>query len=103
MEKPMQCKPVTRDLFKNVVDISVPQGLDLKRAKAIADARAHEIAPDPMLLAWYDRRAGKFSPHVDFCEFDNRPVWLVFAESRGGNITIDINNEEFIFIYADFS
>jgi len=29
--------------------------------------------------------------------------WIVYAESRGGTIAIDINDEEYIFIYLDAS
>ena len=32
-----------------------------------------------------------------------KPAWVIYAESRGGNITIDINQEEYIFIYLDLS
>ena len=43
-----------------------------------------------MLLAWYDRGAGTFSPRVTCCG-DDKPAWLIYAESRGGDLIIDIN------------
>ena len=103
MNRQTRCPPVERSQLKDPIDISAPSEVDFAGAKDIADRKARELAADPMLLSWYDRQSGKFSPQVDFCEFDNRPVWLVFAESRGGDITIDINKEQFVFVYADFS
>jgi hypothetical protein len=55
-----------------------------------------------MLLAWYEKKTGRYSPPVECCGKE-KPSWVVYAESRGGNITIDINKEEYVFIYADAS
>lgn len=54
-----------------------------------------------MLLAWYDRKRGRFSPNVVCCS-ERKPGWVVYAESRGGNITIDINDESYVFIYTTY-
>ena len=51
-----------------------------------------------MLLAWYDREAGAFSPQVTCCG-DDKPAWLIYAESRGGDLVIDINQEAYVFVY----
>ena len=51
-----------------------------------------------MLLAWYDRGAGQFSPQVTCCG-DAKPTWLIYAESRGGDLVIDINEEAYVFVY----
>ena len=51
-----------------------------------------------MLLAWYDRGAGAFSPQVTCCG-DAKPAWLIYAESRGGDLVIDINEEAYVFVY----
>ena len=51
-----------------------------------------------MLLAWYDRGAGTFSPQVTCCG-DDKPAWLIYAESRGGDLVIDINEEAYVFVY----
>lgn len=41
------------------------EDLDFAAAKAIADREARSINPDTMLLAWFDRRRGTFSPRVE--------------------------------------
>ena len=51
-----------------------------------------------MLLAWYDRDAGAFSPQAPCCT-DDKPGWLVYAESRGGDLVIDLNREAYVFVY----
>jgi hypothetical protein len=95
----VECIPLTRDMLTNPDDIGVTDTpLTFARARAIADRRARELAPDPMLLAWYDRDAGVFSPQVTCCG-DDKPAWLIYAQSRGGDLVIDINHEAYVFIY----
>jgi hypothetical protein len=53
-----------------------------------------------MLMAWYESSSGSFSPNVQCCS-EHKPGWVVYAESRGGHITIDIKDEEYIFIYRE--
>ena len=96
-----RCEILTRGVLTNPVLIH--QGpLDFGQAREIADQKARELGEDPMLLAWYEAKSGKFSPPVECCN-ETKPGWIVYAESRGGTITIDINDEEYIFIYVDVS
>jgi hypothetical protein len=93
------CIPLSREMLRDPIDIDVADvPLDFARARAIAEGRAREVAPEPMLLAWYDRGAGAFSPQVPCCG-DDKPGWLIYAESRGGDLVIDINDEAYVFVY----
>ena len=74
------------------------RGVEAQAARARADQRARELIAEPMLLAWYNGGTGKFSPQVTCCG-DDKPAWLIYAESRGGNLVIDINDEAFVFVY----
>jgi len=95
----MDCTYVTRDMLSHPVIVRVDdKPLDYSNAKALADQKARELSSDPMLLAWLDRQEGKFSPDVMCCDRD-KPSWLVYAESRGADISVDINNEDFVFVY----
>lgn len=97
------CRTLTEDMLPNRVPLHLDaEIMDLKSARLIADQKVHEMAADPMLLSWYEARSGRFSPQVECCS-EKKPGWVVYAESRGGNITIDINNQEYVFIYGDFS
>ena len=98
-----RCEILTRDVLTNPVLIHLERPLNFAQAREVADQKARELgADDPMLLAWYEAKSGKFSPPVECCS-ETKPGWIVYAESRGGTITIDINNEEYIFIYLDAS
>ena len=84
----------------NPIKINV-KNLDFGTAKAMADERVKRLSPDPMLLSWYNGRTGEHFPDVD-CHGKDKPAWIIYAESRGGDITIDINQEEYVFIYKSF-
>jgi hypothetical protein len=93
------CIPLSREMLRDPIDISVADvPLDFARARAIAEARARQEAADPMLLAWYDRGTGRFSPQVTCCS-DDKPAWLVYAETRRGDLVININYEAYVFVY----
>ncbi|MDY6879004.1 MAG: AF1514 family protein [Desulfatiglans sp.] len=96
-----ECRKVTREVLTDPIDLKIKRdNLDFPTAKMIADQRAAEIAGEPMLLGWYNSHTSRFSPDVVCCS-EEKPGWIVYAESRGGNITIDINAEEYVFIYSD--
>ena len=96
------CPMLTPEMLPNRVPVFVRENIeDLKSARKIADQKAAELAHDPMLFSWYEARTGRFSPDVECCD-EKKPIWVVYAESRGGNLTIDINNQSYVFIYADF-
>ena len=79
------------------IEIDNPE-LDFAEAKEIAKQRAKEICDDPMLLSWYQGKTGESYPNLE-CGPGDKPAWITYAESRGGDITIDINDEEYVFIY----
>ena len=93
------CPALTREMLPDPVDIRVADdNLDFPRAKQAADRQARELCAEPMLLAWFDRNAGRFSPDIVCCRED-QPSWLAYGLSRGGDLIIDINAEAFVFVY----
>ncbi len=72
--------------------------LDLAKAREMAKVKSRELNKDAMLLSWYCRKTGDYSPKFE-CGYTNKPPWVIFAEARGGNLTIDINDGEYFFIY----
>lgn len=98
----LTCRTLTKEMLPNAVSVRVEEPLaDLAAARRIADQKASELASEPMLLAWYETKSGRFSPDVECCS-ETKPGWLVYAESRGGYIAIDINDQEYVFIYREF-
>lgn len=99
----VDCKYVTRDMLSHPVTLRVNDSpLDFFRAKTVADGKARELSSEPMLLAWFDRKSGTFAPDVTCCDRD-KPSWLVYAESRGADISVDINDQDYVFLYKDVS
>jgi len=93
------CIPLRREMLVDPVDIAVEDpSLGFEEAKEIADRKAREISEDAMLIAWFDRQSGRFSPLVE-CGGKAKPAWLVYAETRGANIVIDVNHETYVFVY----
>jgi hypothetical protein len=96
------CLPLHKDMLRNPVHLTVAdKDLDFYAAKKLADVEAGKITAEPMLLAWYNGKTGEFLPQVTCCGED-KPAWLIYAETRGGSICIDINNEQYVFIYRPF-
>ncbi len=62
----MGCKILSRDMLHLPIDVFVGDpALDFYGAKKAADVRARQLTEEPMLLAWYDRKSGQFSPRVE--------------------------------------
>jgi hypothetical protein len=92
-------KAPIKNFLTNPIQIkSDIESIDFKTAKEIADQKARELCSDPMLPAWYQGKTGDFVPKTE-CGVGDKPAWLIYAESRGGDIAIDINDEEYIFIF----
>jgi hypothetical protein len=62
----MSCKILTREMLHLPIDVLTEDSdLDFYRARKVADVRARQLTEEPMLLAWYDRKLGQFSPRVE--------------------------------------
>jgi hypothetical protein len=95
------CAVLERNMLPNPVRLQADKAkLDFNNARLLADEKAKEVLANPMLMSWYDRSTGRFSPDVTCCSED-KPGWVVYAESRGGNMSVTVNDEQYVFIYAD--
>lgn len=70
-------------------------------ARKASDAAAARRMKEPMLVAWYDGLAGVGHPDVHECT--GKPGWLTYAESRGGELVIDVNDGRYVMVYAETS
>ena len=92
------CKYITSDMLNHPIKLRVDQGpLDFTSARSLADRKAKELSSDPMLTAWFDRKSGKFSPDAICCD-RTKPSWLVYAESLGADISVDVNDLDYGFV-----
>jgi hypothetical protein len=88
-----------KNFWGNHIKIRIDdKDLDYVTAREIAKDKATELAPDPMLLSWYSGRTGDYFPKLE-CGSRDKPVWILFAESRGADIAVNINDGEYIFLY----
>ena len=93
-----ECVPLSRGMLKNPIDLQVQGPVDFSQAQNLARRRALEVGGEPMLLAWFDRARGVFSPNITCCRED-KPSWLTYAESRGGDIVICVNDLDYVFVF----
>jgi len=73
--------------------------LDFDRAKHMAEDLAADAITSPMLIAWFDGKKGEEHPEVPECQ--HKPGWLAYAEGHGGRVRVDVNENEYSFIFAD--
>ncbi|RLB43723.1 MAG: hypothetical protein DRH12_02185 [Deltaproteobacteria bacterium] len=94
------CKALEKRHLKNPISVQFNESpLDFEKAKGLAMDIAKKRSEDPMLLAWYDKKAARFSPSVECCD-QEKPSWLVYAESRGADIIVEINDLEYVFAFC---
>ena len=73
--------------------------LEFETAREAAEKLISDRITDPMLIAWFDGKKGEEHPEVPECQ--HKPGWLTYAEGHGGKLRVDINGEEYSFIFAD--
>ena len=94
------CEIPRGDMLPNPVYVLLDKPeLDFKHARDAASYLAKELCWEPMLLSWFDKNAGKYSPQDVACCKEDKPGWVEYARSRGGNFTVNINHEEYVFIF----
>lgn len=94
--------PLAQDPHGNIkaIDVSVRGvALDYAAAHTLAGVLAEKAAGETMLVAWFDGKNNVGYPQVQECTGD-KPGWLAYAESHGGNLGVNINGGEFIFVFA---
>lgn len=80
------------------IKVNIDSDLDFLKAKDIAKQKVKEYCADAMLLSWCNGKTGEHYPTIK-CGSSDKPAWVLNAEARGGDTTIDINDGEYIFIF----
>jgi len=94
-----ECPIFSLEMLAKPIDLQLEdEGLDFGRAKKKADETVENLVGEAMLLAWYVARTGEYAPDIPCCQTD-KPPWLAYAQSRGGNLAVVINNGDYVFIY----
>lgn len=80
--------------------LSVAGGdVDFAEAREAAEQFIIDRITDPILIAWYDGKRNEEHPKVPECQ--HKPGWLSYAEGHGGRLRVDINEDEYSFIFAE--
>ncbi len=72
--------------------------LDFEKAKDLAKRKAREVCSEAMLLSWNNAETGDYYPAFE-CGRSGRPAWVVYADARGADLTIDINDGRYTFMF----
>ena len=93
------CVPLTVEMLSNRHDIVTGSSeMSFSETRKLADEKAGLTLVDPMLLAWMDGKTGRFSPNVVCCG-TRKPSWLIYAETRGAELSVNVNNLSYVFVY----
>jgi hypothetical protein len=72
--------------------------IDSDSARGMAELLASRLAGEVTLVAWFDGRTGKGHPDVPECL--SKPGWLAYAENHGGEIKVNVNHYDFVFVFS---
>ena len=82
-----------------VIDLQVADpDIDFEKAKGLAKQKAGEMHGETMLLSWHNSQTGEYYPTYE-CGGSEQPAWILYAESRGANLTIRINGGIYTFMF----
>ena len=96
-----QCEIPKENMLPNPVHLKIVEpGLDFEQAQRAARNLAKAYYSEPKLLSWFDKSRERYSPEdIEDCKEGEPPSWLEYATSRGGNLAIDVNDEEYVFVF----
>ena len=93
-----QIRHVTDNQNNEYINMDIPGAdLDFVSAKQAAKDKAFERCGHPMILSWKNGKTGESHPNYE-CGVEGKPFWIRYAEGRGANLTININNGEYVFM-----
>ena len=85
-----------------VVRLESEKPLAFEQARELASVEADKYLHEPMNLSWLDTIADRHYPNVECCQEDGKESWEIYAESRGGEIRVEIGSD-YIFIFREGS
>ncbi len=92
--------PITGAGMESIAITVDGAGLDWNLARSLAYAIANRHDEDPMLMAWFDKITGKFSPSCCKCDIADGPAWEIYGKNHGGRFRISVNDDTYVFIYS---
>jgi len=93
------CQRPTLSMLPNPIVLKIAdEGCEFEcvKQKAVSKARAFSVSPE--LLSWYDRKRQVYAPN-DECCVEGEPNWLASALAKGADLAVDVNDEEYVFVF----
>ena len=90
--------PLKYQLINPLKIKSEEPNLDFPKAQSLADKKVKSLCPDPTLVSWYNATTGESYPQGEAPQA-GKPGWLNYAEACNCDMTVDINDEQYVFIY----
>jgi hypothetical protein len=59
---------------------------------------AEKYGANTRLLSWFDKK-GQAHSQIDECCDEGQPSWVAYAEAHDANLTVDVNQEDYVFIF----
>lgn len=72
--------------------------LTMEAAMTRAREKARAINPDAMMLSWHSGKTGDYWPQYECGAVGGHP-WEVFANARGCNLIINVNDGAYVFYF----
>ncbi len=95
------CQIPSKEILPDPVRIKIhEESCDFDCIKQKATAKAGEVGESPELLSWFDKKRGVYSPN-DECCVEGEPNWLAYALAKKADLCVDVNNEEYVFMFRD--
>ena len=95
----MQIDSKSPDRKKQNMKMILPDpDMPFETVKNLAKEKARETGADPMLLSWHSGKTREYWPKYECGTVHGEP-WNVYAESRGCNLTVSVNDGECVFYF----
>ncbi len=93
------CQVPTLSMLPNPIIMKIAdEGCDFECAKQKALSKAMAFSGSPELLGWYDGNRRVYDPD-DECCVEGEPNWLAYALAKDADLAIDVNDEQYVFVF----
>ena len=95
-----ECEIPREELLPVPVHLTLDEpDLGFDRARDAARDLARSYGNEAEILAWFDSKAGRYYPEMADCLEGAPPSWVQLAEAKGGNLTIEVNQGQYVFVF----
>lgn len=85
--------------FENIRITAAECNVDFNQARRLAEEVIADMVRMPTLVAWFDGKKGVEHPVAQ--ENQQETGWLAYAAGHNGRVRVDINEDEYSFIFSD--